>query len=880
MAIKFSPSWERRLTPMLTSAIIRAVEFCIGHFWGVVIVALILTSVAGTYTIRHFAIDTNVNNLISRDLPWRKRELEFQAAFPQTSKLILVVVDGPTPEQTGAAAHALAQGLSNRPSLFRSVEEMDGGTFFQQNRLLFLPTEDVARGTRQLVKAEPIIRVLVKDPSLRGLVRALSFALEGLKLGMYSVDDLARPFEMIAQTLESVAASQPASFSWDILLQGNGQPASLRRLIAVIPVLATGELEPGHKASDAIGQTAAGLQLSSKFEANVRLTGPVPISDDEFASVKEGLALNSIVTALIVLFILWLALRSFRLILAVAITLTAGLIVTAGLGLFLVGALNPISMAFAILFVGLGADFAVQFNVRYRAQRHASHELGQALIEAAERVGVPLTLAAVAAAAGFLSFTPTAYTGLAQLGKIAGCGMIVAYLATFTLLPALIAAVNPPDEPEPLGQPALAAADDFLRRRRILVIALTAILAVGGLPALPKLQFDFNPLHLQSTHSQAVSTFLQLIGDPAIDANSAQVLARTHTDAMALANKLAALPEVDQTRTIDSFIPADQNKKLPLIRHAERVLGSVLMSEPEAEPTDAENIAALRSGAQRLDAAAGEENGPGARAARRLAGDLTQLANAPVEERTKATNAFIDPLVMDLDDLGQALRAKHVDLESLPQDLVRDWVTQDGRERVDILPKGNPNDDETIRKFASAVLAAEPTATGRAVEILEWAKTMIGALIHAAAIAFCAIAILLWIRLRRVGDVLLTLVPLMVAALATFEICALTGFKLNYANIIAFPVLLGVGVAFKIYYIMAWRRGQTNFLESALTRAVFFSALLTGTAFGSLWFSTNPGMSSMGKLLALSLACTLASAVLFQPALMGEPRSKDNSSTA
>jgi hopanoid biosynthesis associated RND transporter like protein HpnN len=502
------------------------------------------------------------------------------------------------------------------------------------------------------------------------------------------------------------------------------------------------------------------------------------------------------------------------------------------------------------------------------------------VLEAADRVGIPLTLAAVAAAAGFLSFTPTAYTGLAQLGKIAGCGMIVAYLANFTLLPALLEAVNPPDEPKPLAQPALAPADNFLKRHRVLVVALTAILALAGLPSLIRLQFDFNPVHLQSTHSQAVATFLQLSSDPEIDANSAQVLARSLNDAKAIANKLAALPDVDQTRTIESFLPADQSKKLTLVRHAERVLGSALEAAPEAAPTDDENIAALRRAAEALDAVAGESDGRGAQAARRLSGDLTQLANATVRDRVKATNAFINPLETDLDGLRQALRAKPVDLESLPQDLLRDWVTQDGRERVDVLPKGNPNDDETIRNFARAVLAAEPTATGRAVEILEWAETMIRALIQAAAIAFCTIAVLLWIPLRRIGDVLLTLVPLMVAAIATLEICAFTGFKLNYANIMAFPVLLGVGVAFKIYYIMEWRRGQTNFLQSALTRAVFFSALLTGTAFGSLWFSSNPGMSSMGKLLALSLACTLTSAVLFQPALMGEPRSKDKSSKA
>ncbi|MGH6853157.1 MAG: MMPL family transporter, partial [Methylocella sp.] len=362
---------------MLTSAIVRTAEFCVRQFWGVIIVALILASVSGIYTVRHFAIDTNVNNLISRDLPWRKRELAYQAAFPQSSKLILVVVEGPTPEQTSAAAHLLAQDLSNKPPLFRSVQEIEGGTYFQQNRLLFLPFEDVARRTRQLADAEPIIRVMAKDPSLRGLVLALSFGLEGLKLGKYSLDDLARTLNTIAQTLESAAASQPASFSWEVLLQGNALPAGLRRLIAVIPVLATEDLEPGRQAEDAIRRTAADLRLSSNFQANIRLTGPVPISDEEFASVKEGFARNSTVTGLIVLAILWLALRSFRLVLAVGITLMAGLVITAGLGFFLVGALNPISVAFAILFVGLGADFAVQFNLRYRAQRHASHELRQ-----------------------------------------------------------------------------------------------------------------------------------------------------------------------------------------------------------------------------------------------------------------------------------------------------------------------------------------------------------------------------------------------------------------------------------------------------------------------------------------------------------------------
>ena len=240
--------------------------------------------------------------------------------------------------------------------------------------------------------------------------------------------------------------------------------------------------------------------------------------------------------------------------------------------------------------------------------------------------------------------------------------------------------------------------------------------------------------------------------------------------------------------------------------------------------------------------------------------------------RAGATRAFVEPLTQDLADLRGLLRPEPVTRDSLPENLVADWVAADGHERVEAIPKGDSNDNATLQKFARAVLSVEPTATGQAIETLAWGETIIRAFLEAAGWALLAISLLLWIVLRRVGDVLLTLVPLVVAALMTLEICAMSGFALNHANIIALPVLLGVGVAFKIYYIMAWRRGQTDFLQSALTRAVFFSALLTATAFGSLWLSTHPGTSTMGKLLALSLACTLVSAVLFQPALMGEPR--------
>jgi predicted RND superfamily exporter protein len=273
-----------------------------------------------------------------------------------------------------------------------------------------------------------------------------------------------------------------------------------------------------------------------------------------------------------------------------------------------------------------------------------------------------------------------------------------------------------------------------------------------------------------------------------------------------------------------------------------------------------------------LNQSAGTQTGNGAAAAKRLAGDLAKLADGDEALRQRAHAAMIPPLNTALDGLRNYLQAQRVTLETLPPEIAREWVTRDGRFKVEILPKGDPTDNETLRQFARAVQNVEPNAIGGPVSILESGRTVIRAFFEAGFWALASIAILLWIVLRRLGDVLLTLIPLLMAGIVTMELMVLFNMKLNFANIIALPLLLGVGVAFKIYYIMAWRAGQTDLLQSSLTRAVMFSALTTATAFGSLWLSSHPGTSSMGKLMALALVTTMAAAVLFQPVLMGPPR--------
>jgi hopanoid biosynthesis associated RND transporter like protein HpnN len=548
---------------------------------------------------------------------------------------------------------------------------------------------------------------------------------------------------------------------------------------------------------------------------------------------------------------------------------------SAAWGLFLVGALNLISLGFFVLFVGLGIDFGIQFSVRYRAERHDCDDLRAALHSTAMKAGGPLALAAAATAVGFSSFLPTDYRGLSELGQIAGSGMIIAFLTSITVLPALLALLSPPGEAHPMGFAALAPVDRFLERHRIVVVVLTVLVVLFFSPLLLFLPFDFNPLHLRSPKVESVATFLELRKDPQTGVNAVEIMAPSLDAANVIAQRLSELPQVSQTITLSSLVPGDQDAKLKLIAEAADAIDPSLNPKETNPPaTDGENIEALTSTADFLSRVAGSEQGPGANAARRLSGALSQLAHADPSVREKVETTIVEPLRRSLDQLRQELKPQRISTEAIPREFAREWVTPDGRARVQVLPKGDPNDTAVLRDFVSAVLAIEPNATGEAVALYESGNTVVRAFIAAGIFALSAITVLLWITLRRLGDVLLTLVPLLLAGVVTLELCVVFELPLNFANIIALPLLLGVGVAFKIYYIMAWRAGKTALLQSVLTRAVIYSAMTTATAFGSLWMSSHPGTSSMGKLMALALLCTMAAAVLFQPALMGPPREK------
>src|SRR4030088_470913 len=584
---------------MIHSAIVRIVDFSARNRWTIVIASTLLLLAAAAFDAARFSINTDIEGLISQNLPWRQRELELSKAFPK--KGILVVVKATTPENAEQATNALAQAFSKNPDLFPTVEQLDSGDFFERNGLLFESPIGVRKTAEELTRAQPLVATLAGDPSLRGVMTALSFAAEGVRADRIRLEQLAWPLSLADRTLSDVLSGNPATFSWQELVQGQPAPANqLRHLIGVQPTLDIAELQPGRKAAEGIRRAAADLDLLNRFVATGDLTGEVPMNDEQFSVVRYSAVRDTLTAVFGVLIILWLALHSWKIIAAVFFSLMVGLAATAALGLVLVTSFNLLSIALFVLFVGLGVDFGIQFSVRYRAERYEHPDLYEALQWAARKAGDPLSLAASATAVAFFAFLPTSYRGLSELGLIAGCGMLVAFACSITLVPAILALLKPPGAPAPVGFRSLAPLDDFLQRHCIAVIVGSFLVVLAGIPLLFHLQFDFNPVDLQSPDSPSVVTYRELQNDPETSGNDAEILAPSLAKAAATAKRLAALPEVSRTLTLSNFIPADQDQKIAALKAAAQRIGPVLNSPKAPAPSDQENIAAPQSAAAPL----------------------------------------------------------------------------------------------------------------------------------------------------------------------------------------------------------------------------------------------------------------------------------------
>lgn len=864
---------------MLTRHLDRAISLSARNPWLTAAIALVLTVAAAFYAMSNFDMTTDTAELISRETAWRQDEERVAKAFPGGGGDVLVVIDGKTPELAEGAAARLAAALAEDSENFIAVRRAGGEEFFARNGLLFASVEEVRDTTERLIEAQPLLGGLAADPSLRGIAETIATAAGGVADDPAdpAAGELEQPLERLHAAINDGLAGTPHWFSWQQMLaatQGDLAPP-LRQLVLVRAKLDFGSLQPGAAAVGAIRAKAEELNIAPEHGLRFGITGEVPLSDEEFGTIEDSMGPIGLLMAAAMVITLWFATRSAKAVTAIVLTIVGGLIITTALGLAAAGRLNLISVAFIPLFVGLGVDFGIQVSVRFNAERREGASLVEALERAGRAVGAPIMLAAAAIVLALAAFLPTDYIGVAELGIIAGLGMIVAFILNVTLLPALLVLLRPAPPAREVGIAAAAPVDRWLERNRKPVLWSFVAAMAASIALLPLVQFDFNPLNLRDPDAPAMRQLSELMEDPQRSPNTINVLAPDLEAANRLAERLSRLPEVRDALTIDSLVPADQEEKLFLLQDAAFLLDPAINPFDLPPPTDdGEARAALNKAAGELRRLAEVRPGDLGAAAANLAGTFTRLASASPEVRTRIETMLVPPLEITLNQIRYSLQPSAVTRENLPPELKRDWIGAEGGALVQVLPAGDSSDNDVLSRFTAAVQRVAPDAVGLPIGTQAAAQTISWAFVQAGILSLILVSLLLFAVLRSIREVAFTLAPVVLSGFLTLGTCVVIGQPLNFANIIAFPLLFGVGVAFHIYFVMAWRAGTGDLLQTSLARAVVFSALATGSAFGALWLSDHPGTASMGLILMISLIWTLVCALIFEPALLGPPEGK------
>ena len=822
---------------------------------------LALGALAAWYAAGRLGVNTDSANMIAATVPWRQHFNDYRDTFPLRDRNLLIVIDAATAASADEFTAELLRELRAQPERYESPLVAGEGEFFERNGLLYLPTAELEALTDRLAAAQPLLGLLEQRfdgaAVLEVARRALTTEGEG------SAATLAPFYDELARAIAGTADGGVTPVAWNRLVAA-GPPPTTRRIIALKPALDFGRMQPAADAIADLRSIAARLNAARAEPVRVRLTGTVAMEHEELQSVSRGAGWGALATFVMVAVVLYAALRSWRLLAASVLTLVVGLALTAAFAAVAIGQLNLLSIAFVVLNVGLGSDYVIHVLLRYRELAAAGHTVPAALVESLRGVGSSLVLCAVTTAAGFYSFIPTAFSGVSELGLIAGTGVFFGLFASATLLPALVAWW---DAPRRTGRAATWLDPRIfapLARSPRLVLGVATAATVASFAALPRVTFDSNPIHLRDPNTESVTTLLELAAAGDAPLLNLAAVAPDRATARAWADELRRLPEIRSVRTTDDLVPAAQGEKLALLEDLELLLGGGVASLDRAP----EDPAALAAALDALEEASRAE--PSAAALHAAVVELeTRLDKASdgAALLARLERALTAGLPRELERLDAALGAEEFGRGELPEALAARWLATDGRELVEIVPADDVSDNAAARRFIGAAQDVVPTATGLPVVYQEASATVLSAFGRALTYAFVMVALLIWLVLREWKDVLLVLVPIALATIVTAAMTVAIDMPFNYANIIALPLLVGIGVDNGIHVVHRMRNdGVVRLFETSTMRAVLASGLTTVASFGNLAFSSHVGTSSMGVLLALGLAASMAATLIVLPA--------------
>ena len=846
--------------------------------------SVVITLLLGTYAALTLGINSNHVEMVSDELPGRVAYAEFSKFFPNLEDALLIVIDGETTEQTRQATQTLLEHLQARGDVFTDVYVPGGGSFFEQNGLLYRSLDELDLFADQMARIQPVLAQLEVDPSIASLSRVIRLGLDAIRLEGGNEDEWAGILDQVGDATVTIFDEFPVAISWEeVLLRGSSIEVANRRVIIAHPILDFASPLAAGRSVRAIRSVASELGLVPERGVRVRVTGNPALNYEEMIGLAWDIGGAGVFCFLLVCGVLYRALRSFRLMVASVVTLLMGLVWTAAFAAFAVGQLNILSLTFAVLFIGLGIDFAIHLGMRYMNLLHRGVPHERAISTAAGDVGSSLVICTMTTAISFFVFLPSDYRGLGELGLIAGSGMFVILALTLTTLPALLSSwLHLGDDHENRREVHFSAEILNVLAGRERLVRWTS-LAVGLLALFliyrPGAQFDSNVVRMRDSESESVQAFDDLMSLAETSPWYANALTANVDEAQELAESFRALDGVERVITLSDFVPTDQEEKLEILDDVAMLLETPTATPPGGpEPSVDEQIASLIQLEIFLSAPWVDEAqsalGQSMRLLRTRIRDFLLRIETETDRAAALVNleqVLLSNLPRQVERLRSAVLAEEISREVLPDELVERMLTPDGQARLQIFPRENLQDEGALDRFVESLREIDPYVSGVAVNLFDFEQATVSSFQRALGLAFALIALLLYGLWRNWGDVALVLAPLLLGAAVTVASMAVLGIQFTFANVIVLPLLFGIGVDSGVHLVHRAKirlKGDESLMGTTTARAVFYSAITTITSFGTLAFSSHRGVAGLGVVLTIGMLLTVICNLVVLPALI------------
>lgn len=775
-------------------------DVCVTHPFLTLFLIAVSVAASLAYTSMHLKFKADRSDLIDPKMDFHQRWLRYAENFENTADIV-VAVEADKPETIKQVLGELGSKLAKQPELFGSIlYKIEPGTLSQKG-LQYLPPQTLVDGLERLSAYLPILKGRWNLVKLDGLVTRLRSKLE-----ITPPDDAEQLWEHTERLIGSLCrfSEDNDNFTnpWPDILQVDRKQSDqanetiyLMNDSGTMGFLMTAPKNQKNEEFEGATQAIDGLrQLIQQTQSNnpgtrILLTGIPVLENDEMRRSQLDSTRASLVAFFGVALIFFIGMRGFLHPLLGMIMLSVGMAWSFGLTTLMIGHLNILSVSFASIVIGLGNDFAIHILSKYLDLRHHGRDLRSSLVETSTTLGPGIVTGSVTTALAFYCAALTSFLGIAELGLIAGTGILLCTLATFTCLPAMVAVVDRNAREQALPSPFQGKWLRHMTNRypgTVLILSVALISGVawksfdwsetielGKLPK-PLLKYDHNLLNMQAEGLESVEAQKRIFDSSSNSLLYAISLADSPEEARRQKARFEALPSVHHVEDLASRLP-----DVPFTENQLMVQGfhAMLAKLPEQLPDPPMSVPGevgvrLEEFYDFLKKRSGAD---AAQLAPMLDRFLDKLNDSTMSDQMSLLMQFEYrlrySLLAQLRALSDASNPQPVTTADLPPELQSRYISRDGKWLIQIFPKFPVWDMEPLEQFVHELRSVDPEVTGTPLQNFEAAHQIKQSYEVCAIYSLIVILAVLLIDFLRKEVLIATFTPGLIAVAVVVGIC-------------------------------------------------------------------------------------------------------------